>query len=95
MLGTSNFGCSEPALLPSPVHLIGYDIGTGRRRWDTPTSDDVLKVDSATGTSTEVGVLPGWTFGDDDTGIYQIGKNFVCVNENGVNPTPPVFAFGP
>ena len=97
------------------VHLLGYDLGTGQRRWDTATGDEVsalgrsgnsvlvledsvpsprlATVTATTGASTDVGVLPGWTFGNDDTGIYQFGAQYVVVNENGVNPTPPVFAF--
>jgi outer membrane protein assembly factor BamB len=98
------------------AHLLGYDLGTGRRRWDTPTGDEVsalgrsgnsvlvladsvpspqlATVDATTGASTAVGVLPGWAFGNDDTGIYQFGARYVVVNENGINPTPPVFCFG-
>lgn len=97
------------------AHLLGYDLGTGQRRWDTSTGDEVsalgrsgnsvlaladsvpspqlMTVNATTGTRTDVGVLPGWTFGNDDTGLYQFGAQYVVVNESGINPTPPMFAF--
>jgi outer membrane protein assembly factor BamB len=98
------------------VDLLGYDLTTGRRIWDTPTPDDVtaigrsggsavviddalpspevLSISAVTGASTEIGVLPGWTFGGDDTGLYPIGAQYLVVSGVGANPTPPVFAFG-
>ena len=96
--------------------LVGYDLSTGKRRWETASSDEVsavgragntvlvledsqpspqlVTINATTGASAEVGVLPDWSFGDDDTGIYQFGTHFVGVNETGVNPTPPVFGIG-
>ena len=37
-------------------------------------------------------MLPGWTFGRDDTGIHRFGAQYVAVNESGVNPDPAIFA---
>jgi hypothetical protein len=61
----------------------------------TPPAMVMQSISLANGSVSELGVINSRDFDlDDDVALYPVAGRYVAVNQVGVNPDPPVFAFG-
>jgi len=77
---------------PDPVHDLALD---GNQVSLIDESDPALSLEEvslASGTLRSLGYFPAANLESGDSGLYAVGGDYLVVNLNGVNPTPPVAA---